>query len=53
MLDADRFRRRVKFSAWTFGDTVLGPVVPARVGDRIKFTMSNRSFAPEPSCLGP
>ena len=33
----------VKFSAWTFGDTVPGPVVRARVGDRIKFTMSNRS----------
>ena len=24
----------VKFSAWTFGDTVPGPVVRARVGDR-------------------
>ncbi|MDQ8036179.1 MAG: multicopper oxidase domain-containing protein [Pedobacter sp.] len=33
----------VKFSAWTFGDTVPGPVVRARVGDRIKFSMSNRS----------
>lgn len=33
----------VKFSAWTFGDTVPGPVVRARVGDRVKFTMSNRS----------
>jgi len=33
----------VKFSAWTFGDTVPGPVVRARVGDRIKFTMTNRS----------
>jgi nitrite reductase (NO-forming) len=33
----------VKFSAWTFGDQVPGPVVRARVGDRIKFTMSNRS----------
>ena len=33
----------VKFSAWTFGDTVPGPVVRARVGDRIKFSMTNRS----------
>jgi len=38
----------VKFSAWTFGDTVPGPVVRARVGDRIKFTMSNRSDEPVP-----
>ena len=33
----------VKFSAWTFGDQVPGPTVRARVGDRIKFSMSNRS----------
>src|SRR6185503_3784558 len=33
----------VKFSAWTFGDTVPGPVVRARVGDRVKFSMTNRS----------
>jgi nitrite reductase (NO-forming) len=33
----------VKFSAWTFGDQVPGPVVRARVGDRIKFSMTNRS----------
>ncbi|HJV59334.1 MAG TPA: multicopper oxidase domain-containing protein [Albitalea sp.] len=33
----------VKFSAWTFGDQVPGPAVRARVGDRIKFTMTNRS----------
>ncbi|MBL8278114.1 MAG: multicopper oxidase domain-containing protein [Pelomonas sp.] len=38
----------VKFSAWTFGDTVPGPVVRARVGDRIKFTMTNRSDEPVP-----
>ena len=38
----------VKFSAWTFGDQVPGPVVRARVGDRIKFTMSNRSDEPVP-----
>jgi nitrite reductase (NO-forming) len=33
----------VKFSAWTFGNQVPGPVVRARVGDRIKFSMTNRS----------
>lgn len=38
----------VKFSAWTFGDQVPGPVVRARVGDRIKFTMTNRSDEPVP-----
>ena len=38
----------VKFSAWTFGDTVPGPVVRARVGDRIKFSMTNRSDEPVP-----
>ena len=39
----------VKFSAWTFGDQVPGPVVRARVGDRIKFTMTNRSDEPMPA----
>jgi nitrite reductase (NO-forming) len=38
----------VKFSAWTFGDTVPGPVIRAKVGDRIKFTMTNRSDEPVP-----
>jgi hypothetical protein len=33
----------VQFSAWTFGDQVPGPVIQARVGDRIKFSMTNRS----------
>lgn len=33
----------VKFSAWTFGDQVPGPTIHARVGDRIKFSMTNRS----------
>lgn len=33
----------VKFSGWTFGDQVPGPTVRARVGDRIKFSMTNRS----------
>jgi nitrite reductase (NO-forming) len=38
----------VMFSAWTFGDQVPGPVVRARVGDRIKFSMTNRSDEPAP-----
>lgn len=38
----------IKFSAWTFGDQVPGPVVRARVGDRIKFSMTNRSDEPVP-----
>jgi nitrite reductase (NO-forming) len=33
----------VTFSAWTFGDQVPGPTVRARVGDRVRFTMTNRS----------
>jgi nitrite reductase (NO-forming) len=36
----------VKFTAWTFGDQVPGPTVRARVGDRIKFVMTNRSDEP-------
>ncbi|HJV87394.1 MAG TPA: multicopper oxidase domain-containing protein [Noviherbaspirillum sp.] len=38
----------VRFSAWTFGDQVPGPTVHARVGDRIKFSMTNRSDEPVP-----
>ncbi len=33
----------VKFAAWTFGDQVPGPVIRVRQGDRIKFSMTNRS----------
>jgi nitrite reductase (NO-forming) len=33
----------VKYSAWTFGDQVPGPIVRARVGDKIRFSMTNRS----------
>lgn len=33
----------VQFSAWTFGDQVPGPTIRARVGDKIKFSMTNRS----------
>ena len=33
----------VRFMAWTLGGSVPGPVVHARVGDRIRFSMTNRS----------
>lgn len=33
----------VKYSAWTFGNQVPGPTVRARVGDKIKFSMTNRT----------
>ena len=33
----------VKYSAWTFGGKAPGPTIRARVGDRIKFVMTNRS----------
>jgi nitrite reductase (NO-forming) len=33
----------VKFSAWTFANQVPGPTIRARVGDRIRFKMTNRS----------
>jgi len=36
----------VVFNAWTFGGHVPGPVVHARVGDRIRFSMTNRSDEP-------
>ncbi len=38
----------VRFSAWTFGDQIPGPTVRARVGDRIRFSMTNRSDEPVP-----
>lgn len=38
----------VKYSAWTFGDQVPGPTIRARVGDRIRFVMTNRSDEPVP-----
>src|SRR5689334_6356362 len=38
----------VKFSAWTFGDSVPGPTIRARVGDTVKFSMTNRSDEPVP-----
>jgi nitrite reductase (NO-forming) len=33
----------VRFAAWTFGGSVPGPVLHVREGDRVRFTMANRS----------
>ena len=33
----------VRFNAWTFGGVVPGPVIHVREGDRIVFTMKNRT----------
>jgi nitrite reductase (NO-forming) len=33
----------VLYNAWTFGGQVPGPLIHARVGDRIRFSMTNRS----------
>lgn len=33
----------VRFGAWTFGGTVPGPVLHVREGDKVVFTMKNRS----------
>jgi nitrite reductase (NO-forming) len=38
----------VKFSAWTFGNQVPGPTIRARVGDKVRFSMTNRSDEPLP-----
>jgi len=45
----------IRYRAWTFGGTVPGPVLHVREGDRVEFTMKNRSAevvaitAPQPS----
>jgi nitrite reductase (NO-forming) len=36
----------IKYQAWTFGGTVPGPVLHVREGDRVVFTMKNRSAEP-------
>lgn len=41
----------VRFSAWTFGDQVPGPTIRARVGDKIRFSMTNRSDEPAPPMI--
>jgi nitrite reductase (NO-forming) len=39
----------LKYSAWTFADQVPGPTIRARVGDTIRFSMTNRSDEPVPA----
>src|SRR5215831_9725510 len=41
----------VFFTAWTFGGHVPGPIVHARVGDRIRFSMTNRSDEAMPGVM--
>jgi nitrite reductase (NO-forming) len=41
----------VAFSAWTFGNQVPGPIIRARVGDRIHFSMTNRSDEVTPGAI--
>ncbi|HXH24048.1 MAG TPA: multicopper oxidase domain-containing protein [Vicinamibacterales bacterium] len=36
----------IRYRAWTFGGTVPGPVLHVRQGDRVRFTMKNRSHEP-------
>lgn len=38
----------LRFTGWTFGDQVPGPTIRARVGDKIRFKMTNRSDEPVP-----
>ncbi|HZE10204.1 MAG TPA: multicopper oxidase domain-containing protein [Burkholderiales bacterium] len=38
----------VKYTAWTLGDQVPGPTVRARVGDKIRFSMTNRTNVTTP-----
>ncbi len=36
----------IKYEAWTFGDTVPGPVVHARVGQTVRVTLTNNAPMP-------
>src|SRR5215467_393574 len=38
----------MKYAAWTLGDQVPGPTVRARVGDKIHFSMTNRTNVTSP-----
>ena len=44
----------VRYAAWTFGGSVPGPVLHVREGDRVVFTMKNRSdeLGRHPDALG-
>ena len=35
--------REVKYAAWTFGDSIPGPIIKVRVGQTIRFSMTDRS----------
>jgi nitrite reductase (NO-forming) len=39
-------KRGVRFTAWLFGDSLPGPVLRVRVGQTIKFSMTDRSVEP-------
>ena len=38
----------VKYAAWTLGDQVPGPTVHVRVGDKVRFSMTNRTNVTAP-----
>ena len=38
----------VKFTVWTLGDQVPGPTVHVRVGDKVRFSMTNRTNVTTP-----
>jgi len=38
----------IKYAAWTLGDSVPGPTVRARAGDKIRFSMTNRTNVTTP-----
>lgn len=35
--------RDVKYAAWTFGDSIPGPIIHVRVGQTVRFSMTDRS----------
>src|SRR5499427_1620184 len=39
----------MKYAAWTLGDSVPGPTVRSRVGDKIRFSMTNRTNVTSPN----
>ena len=39
----------MKYAAWTLGDQVPGPTVRVRVGDKIQFSMTNRTNVTSPN----
>jgi nitrite reductase (NO-forming) len=41
----------VKYSAWTLGNQVPGPSVRVRVGDRVRFSMTNRTDEAMPGMM--